>query len=610
MDRKAVIVLTSCSALFALWVIFTPKLFPPPPPGSRTNALASASNAPVRGTNGASATTSPSLHAATNDLAAVVTTPGAPEETLVLTHDAVRYVFTTHGGGIKQIELLKYPESVACGSKLAGPTNRLATLNGPSSKPILSVLNTDEWQGDGVFKLSRYTRPDSLYNARRMAEGVRAEKVVGNKLYLVKEFEPTSNYLMQVRVRIENRSTEALALPAQQWVVGSATPMNPHDDESMVGLHWHNGSSATTRDLSWFDNKTLGCFPGTPRQNFFDSSGQVTWATANNQFFFVALMPKDPAQVIAGSRYDWPAPSKEELAADPTARTNQTAILVSLHHSPTNLAAGAVLERDFTLFAGPKEYSLLQHIGAVLKNDLDKAMGFSGFFGFFSGILLLSMNALHSIGLSYALAIIVITVIVKLLFWPLTQASTRSMKRMQALQPQIKALQERYKDDPKKQQQKMMEFWREHKVNPVGGCLPMLLQIPVFIGFFQMVRTAIELRGATFLWACDLSKPDTIFVIPGLNFPFNPLPLLMGVTMLWQARLQPAAPGMDPAQQKMMKYLPLMFLLMLYNYSAGLTLYWTVQNLLTILQTKLTKSKEPAAPVAPGKPLSLAPKKK
>ena len=472
------------------------------------------------------------------------------------------------------------------------------------------MLNTAEWQGDGVFKLSRYTRPVSPSNTTQTIEGVRAEKVVGSKLYLVKEFEPTSNYLMQARVRMENRSTEALVLPAQQWVVGSATPMNPHDDETMVGLNWHNGSSSTTRALSWFDNKTLGCFPGTPRESFTDSSDKVTWATANNQFFFVALMPKEPAQEIAASRYNWPAPSKEELIADPTARTNQTAILISLHHSPTNLPAGAVLEREFTLFAGPKEYSLLQHLGATLKNDLDKAMGFSGFFGFFSGILLLSMNALHSIGLSYALAIIAITVIIKLLFWPLTQASTRSMKRMQALQPQIKALQERYKDDPKKQQQKMMEFWREHKVNPIGGCLPMLLQIPVFIGFFQMVQTAIELRGATFLWACDLSKPDTIFVIPGINFPFNPLPLLMGVTMLWQARLQPPAPGMDPAQQKIMKYLPLMFLLMLYNYSAGLTLYWTVQNLLTILQTKLTKSKEPAAPVAPGKPLPPAPKKK
>ena len=103
MDRKAVIVLASCSALFALWVIFTPKLFPPPPPGSRTNALAMATNAAAKGTNGSAATTTPSLRAATNDLAAVVTTPGAPEETLVLTHDAVRYVFTTYGGGIKQV---------------------------------------------------------------------------------------------------------------------------------------------------------------------------------------------------------------------------------------------------------------------------------------------------------------------------------------------------------------------------------------------------------------------------------------------------------------------------------------------------------------------------
>ena len=143
----------------------------------------------------------------------------------------------------------------------------------------------------------------------------------------------------------------------------------------------------------------------------------------------------------------------------------------------------------------------------------------------------------------------------------------------------------------------------------MGGCLPMLLQLPVFFGFFTMVRSAIELRGASFLWACDLSKPDTLFIIPGLNFPFNPLPLLMGVTMLWQARLQPPSPGMDPAQQKIMKYMPLMFLFILYNYSAGLTLYWTTQNLLTIAQMKLTKAKDgTAAPAAT--PAPVAPQKK
>ena len=241
-------------------------------------------------------------------------------------------------------------------------------------------------------------------------------------------------------------------------------------------------------------------------------------------------------------------------------------------------------------------------------------MDYSGFFGWFAQMLLSSMNGLHALGLNYATAIIVITVIIKLLFWPLTNASTKSMKRMATLQPQMKAIQEKYKDDPVKMNRKIMEFMKEHKVSPLGGCLPMLLQIPVFFGFYKMIQSAIELRGAQFLWACDLSKPDTIFVIPGLGFPVNPLPLLMGVTMLWQARLTPASPGMDPMQQKIMKYMPLMFLFILYNFSAGLTLYWTVQNLLTIAQMKLTKAKAEPATSAPKGPApkspTVAPKKK
>jgi YidC/Oxa1 family membrane protein insertase len=223
-------------------------------------------------------------------------------------------------------------------------------------------------------------------------------------------------------------------------------------------------------------------------------------------------------------------------------------------------------------------------------------MGYGGFFGLFSKGLLLSMNGLHRLGVSYAMAIIAITIIIKVVFWPLTQASTRSMKRLGALQPQMKALQEKYKDDPAKMQRKLMEFMKENKVSPLGGCLPMLLQMPVFIGFFYMIRSAIELRGARFLWVCDLSQPDTLFYLPGLNVPVNPLPLLMGATMLWQARLTPPSPGVDPLQQKMMKYMPLMFLFILYNFSAGLTLYWTVQNLLTIAQMKLTKTNAASTP--------------
>jgi YidC/Oxa1 family membrane protein insertase len=213
---------------------------------------------------------------------------------------------------------------------------------------------------------------------------------------------------------------------------------------------------------------------------------------------------------------------------------------------------------------------------------------------------------------------VVITIILRAAFWPLTAASTRSMKRMQALAPEVKALKEKYKDDPQKFTQKQMELWKKNKVSPMGGCLPMLIQTPVFFGFYTMLRSAIELRGAHFLWVADLSKSDTLFMIPGLSFipfigtpdglPFNLLPLLMVAVMVWQAHLQPQSPGMDPSQQKMMRYMPLMFLVFFYNYASGMALYMTVSTLASVVQTKLTKMNQ--APPAPVSALTPPSKKK
>jgi YidC/Oxa1 family membrane protein insertase len=184
------------------------------------------------------------------------------------------------------------------------------------------------------------------------------------------------------------------------------------------------------------------------------------------------------------------------------------------------------------------------------------------------------------------------------------------MKKMQALAPEVNALKEKYKDDQQKLMQKQMELWKKNKVNPMSGCLPMLIQMPVFLGFFTMIRSAIELRGAHWLWVADLSKPDTLFMIPYFNFPFNLLPLLMGGAMLWQSHLQPPSPGMDPAQQKMMRWLPAIFILFLYNYSSGLALYWTVNNLLTIVQTKLTRTYVNVTPAEPATNPALTPASK
>jgi len=363
------------------------------------------------------------------------------------------------------------------------------------------------------------------------------------------------------------------------------------DESLLLGFEWYNGSQAQRIDQSWFANRSFGCVPGHPRTGpYVAGSSNVVWAAVHNQFFTVIAQPAAPAPEMIGRKVMLPPPTPEQIASQSKVMPNPYGYEAALLYPQTVLGTNQVLQRQFDLYAGPKEYNTLSR----LPNNLDLVMGFGGFFGFFAKALLLSMVGLHSLMLPYGLAIIVITVVIKLVFWPLTQASTRSMKRMQELQPQMKALQEKYKDDPRKMNMKLMEFMRENKVSPLGGCLPMLLQIPVFFGFYRMLQSAIELRGARFLWACDLSQPDTIFMLPGLNFPVNPLPLIMGATMLWQARLTPPSPGMDPVQQKMMRYMPLMFMVFLYNFSAGLTLYWTVQNLLTIAQMKLTKSKDPA----------------
>jgi YidC/Oxa1 family membrane protein insertase len=270
----------------------------------------------------------------------------------------------------------------------------------------------------------------------------------------------------------------------------------------------------------------------------------------------------------------------------------QTALI----YPATVLAPHQSVETSFLFYAGPKEYNRLAQIAQAMSNNLDLVMDFTGIFGFVSKLLLLSMTWLHATGLPYGLTIIAITIIIKMVFWPLTNASTKSQKRMQALAPQLKAIADKYKDDPAKKNEKTMEFYKQNKVNPMGSCLPTLLQLPVFMGFYYMLRGAIELRGATFFWAFDLSQPDTVWS-PG-GFPINPLPLIMGATQLWQSHMMPPSPGMDPGQQKLMRWMPLFMIVFFYRMSAGLNLYWTVSNLLSILQMRLTKTAGSTTPAA------------
>jgi len=599
MDRKAIIILAVSFALLIGWIWFWNSKYPPLPIPPETNRLASATNQTVANTNVSATSSGISTSAPTTG---TLVESEEPEKLLTIENDILRLTFTSHGGGLKLPELKKYPESVACRSRNGFSTNKFATLNTKASVPAFALVGSEALQGDGNFSLTK------------TENSVRAEKLLPNGARLVKEFQLGTNYLFSTIVRLENPTGQALQLPAQELVIGTATPLGPSDDASLMKMEWYDGVKQQSVSEPWFANRSFGCglIPSTPRTNFVANSSNVVWAAVYNRFFTIIVAPptnKSPEEIIV-RHVKLPPPSPDELATVSKVITNQFGFQTAFVYPAMTLAPKQSVERRFDVFAGPKEYKTLDRLASLLGNNMDLVMGFGGFFGFFARLLLLSMNGLYALGLPYALTIIVITVIIKVLFWPLTQMSTRSMKRMQALQPQVKGIQEKYKDDPQKMNQKMMELWKQNKVNPAAGCLPMLIQLPIFFGFYRMLQSAIELRGARFLWACDLSQADTVWVIPGLNFPLNPLPLIMGATQIWQMRLTPPSPGVDPVQQKMMQYMPLIFLFILYNFSSGLTLYWTVQNLLTIAQMKLTKASNAKTPAPAKSPPPPARRKK
>ena len=611
MDRKSLLILgVAILVLFALSGLIN-RLYPPLPAPVRTPVAVTNQTAnplPAQGaeTNVANVA-APTPGAPANPPPAAPSTPPPPEVTLAVSNTDLIFHFTSYGGGLKEIALrnTNYP-AVVHSSRQTQDERNFATLNSGALVPVLAVLDENS-PSDDSYTL---TQPSNTI--------VRAEKTLAGGLRVVKEFnigDCGTNYLFSAKVRLENTSSNSLQIPRRELVVGTTTAIGPLDDLTTLGVIWYNGDKSTDISASWFANYVGGCalLGSRPRAEFDDGASNVVWVAMHSQYFALAAVPSQPAPGVVIRNPKLPPPDASGVAAGQrlTVTNSYEGYQTAFVYPATHLDAGQFVEQTFTFYAGPKEYNGLAKIGHFMGNNLDLVMGFTGFLGIFSfcsKFLLLSMNGLHEyLRLSYGLSIIAITVIIKLVFWPMTAASTRSQKRQQAIAPQLKAIAEKYKDDPLKKHQKTTELMKEHKISPLGSCLPMLISIPVFFGFYSMLRNAIELRGIPFLWASDLTLPDTVAILAG--FPINPLPLLMGASQLWQSHLTPPSPGMDASQQKMMRYMPLLFIAIFYRMSSGLNLYYTVSNLLTIAQTKMTKmGPDPAD--GPAKLISPAPQKK
>ena len=493
-----------------------------------------------------------------------------PAEIVTLTNAVFAVDFTSHGGGVAAVRLFDFDAAVdARGVPLALDF---------ADAPALRYENLPGIQGMGVFSLHPLAD----------GSGIRMTKE-SPYIRLIRTILLTDGYELLVRDRFENLTDSAVVLseprlhsghmalqeagPGMRGMSYLGVDFLPVDQRRVI----HTG-----RRVRNYFGVPGGC--GSPDMRHVPMTASerleepAAWAAVKNKFFVQILEPVVGlhAVTIHAERRPGDAFVVENIAA-------------ALELPMWELAGDAAIETEIRYYAGPKKYSILRRAG----NQWADVMEFGRFFKWICQLLLPVLNGIEAVVPGgYGVAVILLTVIVKLLFWPVTHKGTESMKRMQALQPELKKLREKYKKDPKKLQEQQMLLYREHKVNPLAGCIPMVIQIPVFIGLFTVLRSAVELRYARFLWIQDLSEPEGLLagVLPFPAGGLNILPLIMTATMVLQQRLTPTAG--DPQQQKMMAFMPVMMLFIFYNMPSGLVLYWSVSQALSILQLFLQRRKD------------------
>ena len=490
--------------------------------------------------------------------------------------------FTSAGGAIRDVAFKKYPAEKGAPEPFV--------FNALHSDPMLAFVDYPGLDRNALFELVSRTATEVVFRAN-----------LDNRLEVTRRYrlvaqpdDQNDPYVIRHETTFRNLGDQTATLPRVSLSLGTAAPTHAKD----IGVQLTTGYS-TGEDQEFFARSELEGGSGffgigaSSAKPFIATGGPLTWASISNQFFAAILTPDQPAAGMLSRRV-------KLLPSLPDTELNAYGLTTAAQFDLAPLAANAEAKLAADFYVGPKEYRRLAN-SDVFKADQDKVMQF-GFFKFFSQILLTLMTWVHGWfpggSWSWGWAIVITTLILKTIFVPFTLAASKSAKRMAKLQPEMQAIREKFKDNPQKLQAATMELFKKHKVNPVGGCFPILITIPFFIGFFQMLQSTAELRFQPFLWATDLSAPDTIAYVFGL--PINIMPILMGATMVIQMHLTPT-PSMDNAQAKMMKIMPYIFTLFCYTFSCALALYSTVNGIFTIgQQLVINRMKDEPLPGSPG----------
>ncbi len=506
--------------------------------------------------------------------AAASAAPGAPKaETAVLENDFVRLHLTSTGAGIARADMKQHPRHL-------GGTEPIA-INENSSHPVAALS-----PGPKQYDLSTWTV------AAKSAEEVVYETTAADGLKWRKTIrlpgEGADPYEVSVKLEATNTGQTPVDLGSRYLYAGSAAPLHLNEWSMQIGSYWmdKDGDFEYKTVDHFGGRKILGLFGGSEKPHDLFALGELHWAGVNDQFFTTIVKPET---AYAGEVWIGRFPVVVEGNEAESRKKRMFASEAALSLPKETVAPGATVEAEYGIYLGPKEFARLKGLGDRRQRVMhyDEIPIFGWMFGwaikpiasaFMTGLVLLK----SWVG-GYGLAIILLTVAIRLLIWPVYAKSARTMKRMSKLTPLMKEIREKYADNPEKMNRETMQLYQTYGINPLGGCLPMFIQLPVFLAFYRMLWSAVELRHESFLWVKDLAMPDTLLTIPGINIDLNPLPILMGVTSFIQIAITPKTG--DKTQQMVFMLMPFIFLVICYNFAAALSLYWTTSNLFSILQT-------------------------
>lgn len=592
MDRKAWIILTLCGILLAANFYFAPPR-PEPVPLEDKPATTEQTETTEVASSGAS------------EAAGLIVEPHLPsviENFRYLTSkqdgkEVVKYTFTSRGGGLLNAELI---DQFAVGSKTSH-----VLLNKYAPAPVGAICDAP----DEYLTLN--------YDLKELDGVIYCEATTPNGLQITKRWSLEKNttkagapWLLNLTVTFRNKgdANHVISLGRYSIFTGALAPLHKGELAQQGGFFFLDDGSLTSKNSGYFNKG----FFSKAKPLFQESVENLEFSGISNQFFTSLVRPSEKYTSTV-----WAKRSTVEIPGIDSEKSKH-AVRLGFTLPARKIAKDESATFNYSIYSGPKEYGILKN----MEQGTSKVMNY-GWFPIppFSILLNNILNWFHDVVFSkladnwaWGLSVVALTILIRICIWPLHNKSSRTMKRMSKLQPIIKELREKHADNPAKLNQETMKLYKEYKVNPMGGCLPMFLQIPIFFGYFKMLQHAVELRGESFLWIGDLSMPDTIytidlpFILPflGDTLPINLLPILMAVTMVIQMKITPKAG--DPMQQKIMMFMPLMFFFFCYNYAAALALYWTTQNIFSIGQTWLTnRMPEPELqkvdkPTKPGKP--------